>query len=105
MVKQSIKNLHRRRSPALMLKLDVAKAFDSVAWPFLLEVLRHRGFGPRWIARVAMMLSTLSTKVLVNGLAEEKFWHARGLRQGDLRQRRIGAQEGRRGKRIDGADR
>ena len=66
-----------------MLKLDIAKAFDSVAWPFLLEVLRQRGFGPRWLARLTTMLSTASTKVLVNGLAGVQFWHARGLRQGD----------------------
>ncbi|KAM0844348.1 hypothetical protein ACQ4PT_057112 [Festuca glaucescens] len=31
----------------LLLNLDVARAFDSVAWPFLISVLRHRGFGPR----------------------------------------------------------
>lgn len=42
----SVKALHRRKIPALFLKLDIAGAFDSVAWPFLLEVLRARGFGP-----------------------------------------------------------
>jgi hypothetical protein len=83
MVKHSIQALHKRRSPALMIKLDIAKAFDTVAWPFLLEVLRKRGFGPRWMAKVAFLLSTSSTRVLINGMAGEQFWHARGLRQGD----------------------
>ncbi|KAM0823486.1 hypothetical protein ACQ4PT_070823 [Festuca glaucescens] len=46
MAKHSIQALHKRRVLALMLKLHIAKDFDSVAWPFLLEVLRHRGFGP-----------------------------------------------------------
>jgi hypothetical protein len=31
-----------------MLKIDIAKAFDTVAWTFLLEVLQHMGFGLRW---------------------------------------------------------
>lgn len=66
-----------------MLKLDIAKAFDSVSWSFLLEILRHRVFGPRWISRVALMLSSSSTRVLINGAPGDQFWHARGLRQGD----------------------
>jgi hypothetical protein len=39
----------RRKVPALLLKLDVACAFDSVSWSFLLSVLQQRGFGPKWI--------------------------------------------------------
>jgi len=34
-----IKELHRAKYPALFLKLDIAKAFDSVRWDYLLEVL------------------------------------------------------------------
>jgi hypothetical protein len=67
-----------------MLKLDMAKAFDSVSWPFLIQVLQHRGFGPGWIARIVALISTANTRVLVNSGAGDKFWHTRGLRQGDL---------------------
>ena len=35
MVQHSVRNLHRRRVPALLLKLDMAKAFDSISWPFV----------------------------------------------------------------------
>ena len=57
----------------------MAKAFDSVAWPFLFEIMRHRGFGPRSLARVALVLSTASSQVLVNGEAGANFWHAKGF--------------------------
>lgn len=40
--------LHSKKFPSLLLKVDIAKAFDSVGWPFLLEVLEHLGFPRRW---------------------------------------------------------
>jgi hypothetical protein len=50
-----------------MLKLDIARAFDSVSWGFLMEVLRKIGFGPRFREVVSILLSTTSTMVLLNG--------------------------------------
>lgn len=40
--------LHAKKSLAILLKVDLAKAFDSIAWPFLLEVLEHVGFPMKW---------------------------------------------------------
>lgn len=31
--------IRRRRQPMLLLKLDISKAFDTLSWPFLLEIL------------------------------------------------------------------
>jgi len=45
-----VRDLHRLRKPALFLKLDIAKAFDSVRWDYLMETLSRMGFGPRWRA-------------------------------------------------------
>jgi hypothetical protein len=73
MVQHSIRSLHRWKTPGLMLKLDMAKAFYSVSWPFLAQILRHRGFGPKWIARLATLLSTANTRVLINGSAGARF--------------------------------
>ena len=47
-VQFACKELHKRKSPAILLKIDIAKAFDTVSWTFLLKVLRHMGFGRRW---------------------------------------------------------
>jgi mannosylglycoprotein endo-beta-mannosidase len=83
LVQQSAKVLQRSHTPSVLLKLDVARAFDSVAWPFLISVLRQRGFGPKFISWVILLLGTAHTRVLVNGGAGPAFRHGRGLRQGD----------------------
>jgi mannosylglycoprotein endo-beta-mannosidase len=63
--------------------LDIAKAFDSISWQFILEVLGHKGFGHRWISWIAMLLRTASKKILINGLPGDSIVHRRGVRQGD----------------------
>jgi hypothetical protein len=47
-VQQVIKDLHKKRTPALFIKLDISKAFDLMNWPFLLDIMTHLGFGQRW---------------------------------------------------------
>ena len=65
------------------LKLDISKAFESVSWSFLLEILQHLGFGTTWCNLVSCLLTTASTRILVNGEPGEIIRHQRGLRQGD----------------------
>jgi hypothetical protein len=78
-----IKALHKAKSPTLFLKLDIAKAFGSVRWDFLLEVLQQMGFDSRWRAWISILLSTASTSVLLNRARGPWFKHRTGLRQGD----------------------
>jgi hypothetical protein len=77
------KLLHVKKRPTLLLKVDIAHAFDSVARSFHFVVLQHLGFPRRWIDWVAALLSTANTKILLNGMIGERICHARGLRQGD----------------------
>nr|CAE02201.2 OSJNBa0095H06.7 [Oryza sativa Japonica Group] len=60
--------LHAKCVPRLLLKVDIAKAFDMVSWPFLLEVLAQLGFSQRWRDWVSLILSASSSRVLVNGV-------------------------------------
>jgi hypothetical protein len=83
MVQHTIKLLHKRKVSSLFLKLDIFKAFDSVVWPSLMEVLDHLGFSSRWKNLISCLLCTASTKVLVNGQPGEEIMHQRGLRQGN----------------------
>ena len=67
----------------MFLKLDITKAFDTLSWPFLFQVLRAKGFGPRFIQWLEILLQSACTKVVVNGCPGNRFYHSRGLRQGD----------------------
>lgn len=78
-----IKALHQAKQPGLFLKLDIAKAFDTVRWDYLMEVMQQLGFGSRWRAWVSPLLSSASTAILLNGSRGNWFHHFAGLRQGD----------------------
>jgi hypothetical protein len=78
-----IKEMYKENTPGFFLKLDIAKAFDSVSWPYILELLQALGFGPRWRRWICQLLASASSKVLLNGKPGASIAHARGLRQGD----------------------
>jgi hypothetical protein len=83
LVRQTTRVLHQLKEPRVLLKLDLTRAFDSVAWPFIFEVLRAYGFGDKWCAWIAILLSSASTRILLNGEPGPPIWHRQGLRQGD----------------------
>lgn len=45
--------------------------------------MQHLGFGPHWRNWVCILLSTASTRVLINGTPGPPVYHRKGLRQGD----------------------
>ena len=65
------------------MKLDIHKAFDTVNWGYLLDVLQALAFGPRWCEWVSILFRTSSSTALLNGQHGPSFSHARGVRQGD----------------------
>ncbi|WVZ64648.1 hypothetical protein U9M48_014142 [Paspalum notatum var. saurae] len=83
LVQQLARSLHRSKQAHVLLKLDMTKAFDSVSWSFLLEILQHLGFGRKWCNLICLLLSTASTQVLINGQPGQNISHLQGLRQGD----------------------
>jgi len=83
LVQQMARFLHQQKQPRILLKLDISKAFDSVSWPFPLEVSQHLGFRQFWRDIISGLLSSSSTQVLLNGVPRDRIHHRRGLRQGD----------------------
>lgn len=66
-VQGCVKSLHRNGKPALLFKLDIANAFDSISWDYILELLQRLGFSARWRDWIALLLSTASSSCLLNG--------------------------------------
>ena len=82
-VRNVARQLHRNHTPALLIKLDIAKAFDSVRWDYILDLMQRRGFPPRWRAWASLIFSMSTSRVLLNGTPGKEIMHGRGLRQGD----------------------
>ena len=72
LVQQMARYLHQQKQARILLKVDITKAFDSVSWPFLLEVLRNLGFGQIWCDIISGLLTSSSTQVIVNGIPGDK---------------------------------
>jgi hypothetical protein len=82
-VRSSARLFHSRWKATILFKADLTKAFDSVAWLFLLEILQCLGFLSSWRDWISELLQSASTKILLNGAPVQRICHARGLRQGD----------------------
>ncbi|XP_073368009.1 uncharacterized protein [Aegilops tauschii subsp. strangulata] len=71
------------KRPIIILKLDFAKAFDTVEHEVILQMLKHKGFDDKWVGWVNEILSTGSSSVLLNGILGKQFKCKCGVRQGD----------------------
>ncbi|XP_042387015.1 uncharacterized protein LOC121978787 [Zingiber officinale] len=71
------------RGGNLILKLDMAKAYDRVQWGVLFRVMAAFGFSETVIAFIRRCVTSSWFSVLVNGQLSGFFRSQRGLRQGD----------------------
>ncbi|KAJ9567589.1 hypothetical protein OSB04_003555 [Centaurea solstitialis] len=83
MVNEIISWSKKKRKQTLIFKADFAKAFDTLNWNFLDNVLLQMGFGIRWRACVKGLISTAKSSVLINGVPTKEFRVEKGVRQGD----------------------
>lgn len=70
-------------SPRCIMKIDLHKAFDSVRWQFLKELMTHMKFPPQFVSWVMECITSVTYRVHVNGQIGEVFKGGRGLKQGD----------------------
>jgi hypothetical protein len=65
------------------MKLDIHKAFDTVNWSYLLEVMQALGFPQRWREWVSILFHMTTSSALLNGQQGPSFSYAQGIRLGD----------------------
>jgi hypothetical protein len=76
-IQGAVKHFHCSKTPMLLLKLDIEKAFDSVTWEYILELMVQLGFGQRWRDVIALLWKTTSSRILFNGVAGRPIYHRR----------------------------
>ncbi|XP_059301911.1 uncharacterized protein LOC132053828 [Lycium ferocissimum] len=70
-------------SARVMLKIDMRKAYDSVEWAYLEQILVCLKFPENFVKWIMKCVSTISYLVLINGGPTTPFQAKKGLRQGD----------------------
>nr|GEZ49059.1 RNA-directed DNA polymerase, eukaryota [Tanacetum cinerariifolium] len=73
----------RKKKQVMFFKVDFAKAYDSIRWDYLLDVMEAFGFGNIWCKWIRGTFSFAKASVLVNGSQTIEFpFHCR-LKQED----------------------
>jgi hypothetical protein len=67
----------------LIVALDQEKAYDRINHTYLLRVLQHMGFLPRFCNTIKSLYTNAETVVMVDGEISESFIISRGVRQGN----------------------
>lgn len=73
----------RTKGGNVLIKLDMNKAYDRLAWNFLCIVMRRMGFIEQWISIIWNLLSNMWYTVIVNGKRHGFFKSHKGVKQRD----------------------
>ncbi|GJR04155.1 putative RNA-directed DNA polymerase, eukaryota, reverse transcriptase zinc-binding domain protein [Tanacetum coccineum] len=83
MVNEIISWASKRNERLFLFKVDFEKAFDSLDWNFLDNVMQQMGFSHNWRKWIRGCLTSSFSSVIVNGSPTKEFDIQCGLRQGD----------------------
>nr|GFA70960.1 RNA-directed DNA polymerase, eukaryota, reverse transcriptase zinc-binding domain protein [Tanacetum cinerariifolium] len=73
----------KKKKQSLVFKVDFEKAYDSVRWDHLDDIMRKFGFGEKLCMWIQSCLRSSRGSVIVNGSPTEEFQFYKGLKQGD----------------------
>ena len=83
LLRDVLDHIERTGETGILLSLDQEKAFDRVDRTFLLNLLRHLGFGPSFLNCIHTLYNGANMRVIVNGFLSDMIPIRRGVRQGD----------------------
>jgi len=75
-----VDDARKLKKDLLLFKVDFEKAYESVDWKYLNDVLRRMNFPSVWRKWMTECISTPTVSVMVNGSPTEEFMMERGLR-------------------------
>ena len=52
----------------LVIKLEFEKAFDTIEHQAIIDILRAKGFGEKWISWMQLLFTSASFVVMLNGV-------------------------------------
>lgn len=71
------------QSPGAVLSLDIYKAFDTIEWHFIYNVMKTIGFGDKMLHWLKCCYNNPTSKITNNNFLSRSFKVGRGVRQGD----------------------
>jgi len=82
LVQEAIHLGTHRKEKGMVIKLDLANAFDRVRHEYIFTVMEKMGFSQKFTTWVKACIAAPWIAPLVNGRSKEFFQASRGLRQG-----------------------
>jgi retron-type reverse transcriptase len=73
----------KSKKEIVILKLDFEKVFDRIEHQAIIEVLKHKGFGEKWLKWMTMIMNSGTSAILLNGVHVKVFHYRRGVREGN----------------------
>lgn len=73
---------HRRKNiaPICMLKIDMQKAYDSVEWVYIEQVMEPLGFPDKFVKWIMVCISTVACSVIIVRQPVKFFKERKGIR-------------------------
>jgi hypothetical protein len=78
-----IHSLQKTKTPGILLKLDLSKAFDKISSDYMWGMLLALVFDKLWVTWILNLTSLAFFSILINGVPSRPFSPSRGIRQGD----------------------